>query len=321
MKTFWLVSCALVASSTWASAQQFEVRVQGTLEFNLITTGPLASVPVGSPVEMTARVDAAVFTNSPNFPTRGYPLVAGSFALDLGPGVVGLQQPFPAGQTPYFVLRNNDPAVDGFFLSNSFDFPIGVPLNVNGGLGPLRADFSVTYGGATLPSLDIADAVGSYDFTGLSVFNWTLDDGPFQPVGILFATLEIAELTPCGYSTYGVGISPTNNLVLQGVGSPAVGGVFRAAVANPPTTSFNFLALALGQSNLPLLDGVLLVDPTLALAQVQMSAGSGAATVLLPIPADAALAGLSVHAQAFGIDPNGPEGWALSNGLTAVFCP
>jgi hypothetical protein len=39
--------------------------------------------------------------------------------------------------------------------------------------------------------LDILDALGTYDFTGLSVFNWTIDDGPFQPVGLLFSQLTI----------------------------------------------------------------------------------------------------------------------------------
>jgi len=42
--------------------------------------------------------------------------------------VVPLQSPFPVGQTPYFVIRNNDPAVDGFYISTDVDGPNSLPL-------------------------------------------------------------------------------------------------------------------------------------------------------------------------------------------------
>jgi hypothetical protein len=76
-------------------------------------------------------------------------------------------------------------------LTSDLSFPTGVPLDVTGGFGPFSDNFYVTYGGSTLSSLDIVDAEGTYDFTGLTVFNWTIDDGPFNPIGILFAELTI----------------------------------------------------------------------------------------------------------------------------------
>ncbi len=41
-------------------------------------------------------------------------------------------------------------------------------------------------------SFDVVDAVGTYDFTQLTVFGWTLDDGPFSPMLILFQQMTIA---------------------------------------------------------------------------------------------------------------------------------
>jgi hypothetical protein len=129
--------------------------------------------------------------DSANFPTRGYEIDQASFDLTLGAVSVGLEDPFPGGQTPYFVVRNDDPAVDGFFLSTNLDLPFGVPLDEAGQLGQFVSQFSVTYVGETLDSLDIVDAAGTYDFDGLTVFNFTVDDGPFQAIGMIFEQMTI----------------------------------------------------------------------------------------------------------------------------------
>jgi len=96
--------------------------------------------------------------------------------------------------TPYFVIRNNDPAVDGFMVSSGTGFPDGVPLNQAGGFGNFENAFHVTYEGTRLSSLDVLGAVGDYNFTGLSVFNWTIDDGPVNAMGILFSDMTISAV-------------------------------------------------------------------------------------------------------------------------------
>lgn len=190
-----LTALALACSlSTLAAGEVVEVTILGTVEFNQITTPPLGDVSVDDPARLTFLVDSESFVDNATFPTRGYDLDPASFSLVLGSETLGLQDPFPAGQTPYFVLRNDDPAVDGFFLSTDLDGPIGLPIEQAGIFDPFRNNVSVTYGGGTLGSLDILDALGTYDLTGLTVFNWTIDDGPFQPLGILFAELSIARL-------------------------------------------------------------------------------------------------------------------------------
>jgi len=188
----WIACAALLGSGTVRAGLLVEVTVTGTVEFNSIGPPPLGSVEVGDSASLHFIVDSSNFVNSGMFPTRGYPILASTFSMDFPAVSIGLASPFPPGQTPYFVLRNNDPAVDGFFLSTNLSSSTGVPLDQMGSSGPLLDDFSVTYGGSELSSLDILDALGTYDFTGLTVFNWTVDDGEQQPMGILFEQMVVA---------------------------------------------------------------------------------------------------------------------------------
>ena len=168
-----------------------QVSITGVVEFNGITSGELGAVDPGDAVEITLSLDSNVFVNSPNFPARGYVIDQSSFSMSLGSANVGLQNPFAAGQTPFFSTRNNDPAVDGFLIPTVVDFPVGVPLDVNGVLGPFDLQFLATCGGNTLDSLDILDSLGTYDLTGLTVFEFGIEDGPFQPLGISYEQLTI----------------------------------------------------------------------------------------------------------------------------------
>jgi hypothetical protein len=174
-------------------AETVEVTAVGVVEFNQIAAPPLGDVDPGDQVVLTFTVDSDVFVNSATYPTRGYVIDPASFVFTLGTTVMSLQDPFPPGQTPYFVLRDNDPAVDGFFVATSVDFPIGVPINQTGVIDQFVANYSVTYGGDALSSLDILSALGTYDFTGLTVYHWTVDDGPFEPLGVMFGEMTIAE--------------------------------------------------------------------------------------------------------------------------------
>ncbi|TWT45976.1 hypothetical protein RAS1_24120 [Phycisphaerae bacterium RAS1] len=173
-----LCSCAAVVAALIAASPVYadivNVTVNGTVAFNGITLPPLSGFASGAPASMSFSVDSANFLDSPNFPTRGYPIDPSSFVLSSGAASIGLQNPFPAGQTPYFVLRNNDPAVDGFIVSTSNEFQDSVPIDQTHTTGARYFEnYYVTYGGSTLSSLNILDALGTYDFTGLTVYNWT----------------------------------------------------------------------------------------------------------------------------------------------------
>jgi hypothetical protein len=186
---------ALVATSD-ARAEIVTVDLKGNVEWNQITGAPLNGAHVGDLARLTFTVDSNNWVNNPQFPTRGYPIDKSSFKLKFPTFEIGLQNPYPAGQTPYFVIRNNDPAVDGFFISTGTGNFQGVPLSQAGAFGQLANEFHVTYGGSTLSSLDVLGALGHYDFTGLTVFNWTIDDGSLNPLGILFSDMTIAVPEP-----------------------------------------------------------------------------------------------------------------------------
>jgi hypothetical protein len=203
------VACMSMAAALATGVAQAEivlVEIAGTVEFNQVSAPPIGSLTAGTSVVLSFLLDSDDFVNSPTYPTRGYAIDQASFSLAGGGVSVGLQSPFPAGQTPYFVLRNDDPAVDGFFISRSVDFPIGVPLAQVGVFGRFSHDFSVTYSGGLLESLDILDAVGTYEYDGLTNYNWLIEDGPASPVGIGFDSLTISVVpAPASAATLAIG--------------------------------------------------------------------------------------------------------------------
>jgi hypothetical protein len=195
-----------------AAATLVEVTVTGEVEFNQIGAAPLGNVNSGDPVVATFMVDSDVFTDSVIFPTRGYPIIPESFALTMGAVTIGLQMPL--GETPFFVLRDNDPAVDGFLIGSSPDvgFPNGAPIDQTGIFDQFRFVYATTYGRETLSSLDVLDAQGTYDFTGLTVFSMRIADGPVESaMGMVFADMTIAALGCAGDIT-GPGDEPDGNV-------------------------------------------------------------------------------------------------------------
>ena len=188
------VMASLLAVSLLAGVP-VEVTINGRVESNGIRSGPLAVVAAGDPTTMSFMVDSDVFTDNPSFPTRGYDIDQTSFVWTLGGVDVGLQSPFPAGLTPFFVIRNDDPAVDGFFLSTGLDLDFPLPTDEPGLLGPFGARFNVTYLGTMLSTLDILDAVGTYDFTDLTVYGHAVTDASFDAMLIEYVDLTIGATT------------------------------------------------------------------------------------------------------------------------------
>ena len=197
------VSVSVLAANL-ARADIVDVNITGTVEWNQIGSAPLNGAQAGQAATLTFTVDSNNWVNNPVYPTRGYPIDKASFKLKFPTFEIGLQNPYPAGQTPYFVIRNNDPAVDGFFISTGTGFFEGVPLSQAGGFGQFANEFHVTYEGTRLSSLDVLGALGYYDYTGLTVFNWTVDDGPFNPLGILFSGMTISVPEPTGLMLVGL---------------------------------------------------------------------------------------------------------------------
>jgi hypothetical protein len=148
------------------------VTVEGTVTFNAITAAPLSAVGSGDSAVMTFQVDSDVFVDGIPGDLRSYEIIQPSFSLAFNapPVSVGLLNPFPGGQTPYFTLVDGFPVSDGFFVSTSTSSPGGVPISQT----PLQANVDLGYGGSTLGSLNILDELGTYDFSGLTRFSFTL---------------------------------------------------------------------------------------------------------------------------------------------------
>lgn len=175
----------LLAAAATANAATVKIEVTGPVQFCVIQ-GALAPVPDGAPVSMSFSVDSNNFADSPNFPTRGYEIDLSSFAMNVGGVNIPIISPTPSGQPAYFVLRNNDPAVDGFFISDgNVDFPFPLAVTIPG-LAPVHdLDFHVGYSNGTqISSLNILDAVGTYDLSSIGSYLWTI--GRFGNAGAEF---------------------------------------------------------------------------------------------------------------------------------------
>ncbi len=163
-----LAAVAAVVGSACAGVQ-VEVVATGQVIFNGIGTPPLNGVTAGQSVEMSFLVDSNNFVDGVPGDTRGYVIDQPSFSLAFSGGVTqALFNPFPG--TPYFTLVDGFPVSDGFFVSSSPVSPGGVALSQS----PYQANLSIGYVGSTLSSLNILDAVGTYDFTGLTNFSFNL---------------------------------------------------------------------------------------------------------------------------------------------------
>ena len=206
-----LAACVAASLPAFAHAAPVHVEVTGVVDFSIIQ-GNMVGVKAGDPVVMDFNLDSNIFVNSASFPTRGYDIDLPSFSMMVGGRPVTMDIPQPGDQA-YFVLRDNDPGVDGFFISPSTDqfFPLFVHIP---GLNPTHElDFHATYGNTTtLSSLDILDAVGTYDLTNISVYQWTI--GRFGNPGAEYAyqTLTISAVPdavpePATLALLGLGIA------------------------------------------------------------------------------------------------------------------
>jgi hypothetical protein len=308
-----LIAAALSALAPSAGATIVKVTVHGTVAFNSITKAPFTTVTAGQDAVFSFLLDSNSFVNSPSFPTRGYVIDQASCTLAFDTATVLLQSPFPAGKTPYFVIRNNDPAVDGFFISTDVNSPNGLPLVPTGSFGHFMHQFLVTYGGSTLPSLDLLDALGSYDYTGLMVFNWSVDDGPFNPLGIDFVSMTIETLVPTwtdeGRALAGIAGDP----VFTGSGSLAAGSANSLALASAAPGALAGLVVGLSSANLPFKGGTLVPAPTVG--PVFVTTG-GAGSIVLPFVMPPGLpTGTELWMQWAIPDAAAVKGVALSNAL------
>src|SRR5262245_12233642 len=195
-----LASLALIASLGAAAPAlanpDVRVVVTGVVENNHFTSGTFAGIPAGAPVTLTIDLDSINYLDSAAFPgrCRGYRFYPNTSSLTVGPVTTTLRtSPQPAAD---FCVRNNDPGVDGFFISQGTDIDTEIPLQMvpnNYGIGFLRTFNNVL----TLPSVNILDAFGSWGMDNISVYSFAVHLGEFSyPMIFIYQTISVQPI-PC----------------------------------------------------------------------------------------------------------------------------
>ncbi len=188
MKRFLMITAALMIAAAPAVADIVRVECIGEVEFTQVSFGEFADVISGDPVIATWLVDSEDYMDHPTFGVRAYPLILGSMEVTIGSvGPIAMVDPQPFGRTAYFNMRNADPVADGFFLDCNTDYDVWpvqimVPANIDPYFG---FKWTIGYEGDTFDSLDIVDAVGTYDFTGLTSFYTGLMDAFADAMGFI----------------------------------------------------------------------------------------------------------------------------------------
>jgi len=177
-----ICAALLISIPLVVSARPVKVEIKGRVAYNVIK-GDLTNVKAGDPATMSFLIDSSVFADNPFHPTRGYTIKLESFAMNVGGVNLPIVNPQPDG-TAFFVVRDNDPAVDGFFMSQgdlSYPLPIAVKIP---GLNPVHElVFSRTFSnGNVLPSLDVLRSLKKFGFEYMSSFQWTV--GRFGTYGM-----------------------------------------------------------------------------------------------------------------------------------------
>ncbi len=237
-----LLAAALAGGTlhTSANADTMRIVVTGIVENNAFGFGLLKNTVVrpNDPVTLTIEVDSDVYLDSVQLPgkVRGYPFNVNATGFNLQIGSVNISRDFRFPNA-YFCLRNNDPRVDGFFISQGTDYPTEIPCLIgettaqNNTLAGYGIAFSRTFNNAppvpstapdpTLTSLDIRGAVGSWGFENLSVFNFTIQRGENStPLIIIYQTITITNLTPPSLRCNPADIANDDGTPLPPVGVP-----------------------------------------------------------------------------------------------------
>jgi hypothetical protein len=159
------LACILFIGVT-AQAAVVTVTAVGTVVWNGIDEDPLGAVNPGDRAIMTLQVDSNNFVEMLPGDVRGYDLIMFDLSFSSGAGL-GL---LPGAPTAYFNLVEGFPISDGFFVSESAVSPGGVQLEQV----DYQFNLDLGYEGDTLETLDIGDALGYYDFSGLTRFGFNI---------------------------------------------------------------------------------------------------------------------------------------------------
>jgi len=121
----------------------------------------------------------------------------------------------------------------------------------------------------------------------------------------------------CAYEAYGTGLGGANVITLDSASPTTVGTTHVLDVTGAAPSAAATLVYSTAPLSAPFKGGTLLISPATWLLLAFTTDGAGAATLPLPVPADAALVGLPLQWQVV----QAAGGWKLSNGLSGTLCP
>ncbi|MFG0242016.1 MAG: PEP-CTERM sorting domain-containing protein [Phycisphaerales bacterium JB054] len=200
MKQFALGLVGLACVAGAAHADIITVTATGEVFFNRINDGQLGNVNSGEIATVTFTVDSDTFVEDIPGDVRAYAINHASFTLSFSGGAsVGLSA---NSTTPNFGVIDGFPVSDGFFVSEHTSSPGGVQLSQE----PYNFDLSLGYVGETLDSLDILDALGTYDFDGLTRYSmnvWNISPDNVV-LGMDFSQMTITP-APASVALLGLG--------------------------------------------------------------------------------------------------------------------
>lgn len=248
-----VLGLVLFAGSTASAGTKVLVGVDGTVFFNGFGNLPLSAIPLGAPATLSFIIDSDDFVDSGVASRRGYVIDPTSVQFVVGGVAMPAELPFPAGETPYFVVRDSDGQLDGFSVSLAIDDDdTNLPLGAVGASGEgLSTHFEVTYTDALIPTLDILSILSTYGSSGVIVYNWRLDEGPLTFMGFLYTKIRIQTFavanawTDEGCQLAGTGGDPLfagtgdltvgspTNLSLTDAAPSASAGLFVSVSSNP----------------------------------------------------------------------------------------
>ena len=233
-------------------------------------------------------------------------------------------------------LPDDDQAVrfdagDGLWTALNSPYPQAIAFDLDAAGNTL---FSV---GFSSPPYVYFDRVGTYDLNtrlvpeddhwsvGLATGGHISDNGYVLVTGGSGETGQsgVLVLEPdCGSYAYGLDADGNHTATLWSDSIPSVGSTLQFQAAPFPADGVGLVAISSAPASLPgIFGGTVLVDLASLVRVDPLSIAGGLGEITLPIPNNPNLAGVSLFAQAFGIDAPAPGGWAFSSGLEVVFCP
>ncbi len=181
------------------------------------------------------------------------------------------------------------------------------------------SEYAATELGFSLPSGQDFQVMADMTPDGRKVVGYVAANaGPFS----VKTAVRIDLPTPCGASTYGVGVSPANTLDLA-LGSTTSSGSFTnylLTTSGVPTNQLVFTYGSLQSAQVPALGGVALINAAQIVAPFVAFSAAGIGLADVMVPNNPFLDNLTIYFQSATQDASLPLGWALSNGLALKIC-